>query len=408
MSKAYIARQMIVDGNQNIFAYDLAFRQNTINRAVFENADNASAAVLAAAVSDFGVRTLLGEKIGFVTLTPPMLYEEGLGAIPAKHFVLKLPLSKLTPQSAEPIEQLKTEGFEFAFSGTAAEFAAADAVLLSKARWLKLDISGLTKEQLTQFAAAQKGRLDRWIAQKVENYDQYALCKKLGFGGFQGYFFAKPAVMKGKKLSPSKLTVLQLVEELSGGKEVMEAKKVFDQNPELTLNLLRYLSSSYFSTRNPIKTIPQALSFLGRAGLMQWLMLQLYGAGKEDGRRSTLAEMAMLRARIMYEMAHKLGRKELAESAFMTGMISLLGPLFEMPNEEILSDIILDDVIKEAVLTQKGPLGTLLAIAVRIENGQFAPLEAWLKKMNKSVELLSIVLAESYAWVAQTQEAQAA
>lgn len=408
MSKAYIARQPIVDGSQNIFAYDLAFRQNTINRAVFEDADNASAAVLAAAVSDFGVKTLLGEKIGFVTLTPPMLYEEALMAIPAKHFVLKLPLSKLKPEAAEPIEQLKTEGFEFAFSGTAAEYAAADAALLVKARWLKVDISGLSKDQIAQFAAAQKGRLDRWIAQKVENYDQYAQCKKLGFGGFQGYFFAKPAVMKGKKLSPSKLTVLRLVEELSGGKEVMAAKKVFDQNPELTLNLLRYLSSSYFSTRNPIKTIPQALSFLGRAGLMQWLMLQLYGAGKEDGRRSTLAEMAMLRARIMYEMAHKLGRKEMAESAFMTGMISLLGPLFEMPNDEILSDIILDDVIKEAVLTQKGPLGTLLAIAVRIENGQFAPLEAWLKKMNKSVELLSAVLAESYAWVAQTQEAQTA
>jgi EAL and modified HD-GYP domain-containing signal transduction protein len=399
MSHAYVARQMIVDREERLCGFDLFFRQSRVNRAAVADAEQASASVISAAVNGFDVQALLQGVSGFVLITPGMLYDEALKAVPAEHFIFTVVLSELQAAHWPLIEQMHQAGARFAL--VLESFGAIDADRAALFEWFKVSVDGLDEEALAQLKAQAGTLLKRSIAQKIEKRALFEQCRALGFGAFGGFFFAKAEVVQGERLSASKMAILELIEKLSGDAELSIAKKRLERDPELSIALLRYCSSAAFSTRAPVKTIQQAITLLGRAGVLQWLMLMLYGADTEGGHHA-LAQMALLRARIMQQMAKELGKPELSESAYAVGMLSLLDAMLKRPMNEILDAARFDESLREALLHHKGPLGGLLIIAIRIERGEFTQLEGWLKKMGKNIDLLSRVLSKSYAWVAQS------
>ena len=53
------------------------------------------------------------------------------------------------------------------------------------------------------------------LAEKVETYEEYNQALELGFELFQGFFFAKPEMVKTKSLSPSQMAMAELLYETS-------------------------------------------------------------------------------------------------------------------------------------------------------------------------------------------------
>ncbi len=85
---------------------------------------------------------------------------------------------------------------------------------------------------------------------------------------------------------------------IQGGSELVEVSDEISNSPELSINLLKYINSAGSGVKCEVSSIGQAVSFLGRLPLSQWLMLFLY-AGAENRFANPLMESAILRANIM-------------------------------------------------------------------------------------------------------------
>ena len=63
---------------------------------------------------------------------------------------------------------------------------------------------------------------------------QARFCRELGFSLFQGYYFAKPAIIAGKQLSHSELSLIRLLGLLLDEADTPQLEAVFKQEPGLT------------------------------------------------------------------------------------------------------------------------------------------------------------------------------
>jgi c-di-GMP-related signal transduction protein len=237
---------------------------------------------------------------------------------------------------------------------------------------VKVDLALVGEERLPELVTRLRGLPVKLLAEKVETREQMERCRELGFDLFQGYFFARPVVITGRKLSPAQATLLHLLNLLAEDAETTAVEAAFKLEPALTLNLLRLTNSVAIGARNRISSIRSAITILGRRQLQRWLQLLLYAdsEGKAVGHNPMLM-LAATRGRFMELLAARLHPKDraLADLAFMTGIMSLMPTLMGVALEEILKGINVGADIRAALEHGEGELGTLLVLSEALENG---------------------------------------
>jgi EAL and modified HD-GYP domain-containing signal transduction protein len=213
-----------------------------------------------------------------------------------------------------------------------------------------------------------KRRGVRLLAEKVDDRDQVQACLDLGFEFFQGYYFAKPQIMTGKRLSPAETTIMRLLGMLVSDADTDELEALVKQEPGLTMNLLRMTNSVGAGTRHRISSVSSALMVLGRRQLLRWLQLLLYSAHPGSvPMPSALMQLAATRGRFMELLAGAWKDNAVSDSAFMTGIMSLMETLLSTPIADILAPLPVADDVKNALLERSGRLGGLLNIVEAIE-----------------------------------------
>jgi len=205
------------------------------------------------------------------------------------------------------------------------------------------------------------------LAEKVETYEVYEQCKKVGFTQFQGYFFEKPTIVEGKKLEPNIVDTIDIINILLNTDSIDIITDKFSFYPELTFNLLRYINSAEFSFCSEITSIRQIINLLGPVRLRSWLGLFLYTNNMDKAFGQSIIKSARFRAKMMKELtiAHK--KSELAEEAFLSGSLSLIDTYLETSMESLIDRVLLSSSIKEALLKREGYCGKLLNIVEKLE-----------------------------------------
>ena len=85
------------------------------------------------------------------------------------------------------------------------------------------------------------------------------------------------------------------------------------------------------------------------------------------------------------------GSKTVADSAFITGILSFVNVLFGKPLQEIIDKLSLALEIRDALLQRAGVLGTLLAITEDLDDENYGELEQKFSAVGiRSIDLLSI------------------
>jgi EAL and modified HD-GYP domain-containing signal transduction protein len=177
----------------------------------------------------------------------------------------------------------------------------------------------------------------------------------------------------------ARLKVLKLLSLVIKDADTSEIEEVFRQEARLSYNLLRLVNSVAVGAKTRISSFHQAIALLGRRQLQRWLQLLIYADQLTHANKpNPLLQLAAARGRQMELSSAGLAASgELADSgdaAFMVGIFSLLDILLKMPMSEILSELPLPAVVGEALSSQKGALGTLLAAIVAGESGEAAEL----------------------------------
>ncbi|KAB2926727.1 MAG: EAL domain-containing protein [Dechloromonas sp.] len=379
----YLGRQPILDREQRLYAYELLFRNGSRNAAEVTDGVQATATVIANAFAELGVEAALGDCRGFINVDEQFLFSDMLELLPRHAVVLEI-LETVPPSEAvvARCRALKAAGFTLALDDVI-QLEPAFAELLALVEIVKVDIQPLNRIQLMQLVMKLKPMGKQLLAEKVDSREQMEQCQKLGFTLFQGYYFAKPTIIAGRKLDHSQLSLMKLMGLLLSDADTSELEEALKPEPGLTVNLLRMTNSVCSGTTETITSLRHAIAVLGRRQLQRWLQLLVFASGNASSATNPLLLLAATRGRLMELLAEELqpDDKAFVDQAFMAGIMSLMPALMGLPIDEIVAPLGLSDTLREALCDGGGRLGTLLQLAESSEGGELDKLTAQLARL---------------------------
>jgi EAL and modified HD-GYP domain-containing signal transduction protein len=372
----FLGRQPILDRSQSIAAYELLFRSGHFEGATFEDDVFASTTVINHAFTELGVEAVLGKHPGFINLSAALLMSDVIELLPRGKVVLEiLETVKVSDALINRCSELKARGYVLAlddFVGHEREFTP----LLDLVDIVKVDVNRLTPQALEHVTRRLQHENRRLLAEKVDSRELADRCLELGYELFQGYYFARPSVITGRRLSRAEDALTRLLRQLLGGEKV-GTDAVLQEHPELhdTLSQLAQLVTAGDAFGAPTVRRPQ-----------RWLPLLLYMVSGAPGAAvpSPLLILAATRGKLMELLARALrpGDREFQERAFLTGTLSLVNALLAAPLSEILGPLPVAEDVRAALLTRDGELGALLALVEALEASDLAVIERALGNVN--------------------------
>ncbi len=367
LAKVYLARQPIFDDKKDIFAYELLYRSSNVNSAQFEDASKATSELITNTFLSLGFDTISNGKKVFINL--PRKFVTGELPMPLDPAIVVLEVLEdvvADKQAVAGVEALTKQGFSMALDDFV-EHEDSQA-FIPYASYIKVDVLNISETDLCKQAERLYSFGVPLLAEKVETYARYELCKELGFRYFQGYFFSKPVLMAGKVLSPNQVSMLNVLAKLQNPEcQVEDLEHIIGNDLGLSFKLLKIINSSFYNIGKTVESVHHALILLGLNALKKWVTLITLSSVK--GKTSELLVLALLRARHCECLAEKLKLKP--EAAFTVGMFSLLDAIMDQPLPLLLAQLPLSIEVKAALLEGRGELGELLKAVTDYEVGNW-------------------------------------
>jgi len=405
MSKSiYFARQPILDIKSKTYGYELLYRSPT-NKTDASFVDNhaATAQVLVNTLNFTNLEHIVGDTLAFINIDETMLMDEVILSIPKEKFVLELlETIVITETVIERIKFLKQRGYRFALDDAdcTKEYFINFQQIFQYVDILKLDIQLLQKQQVEKFLPLFKKFNLTLLAEKVETQEQFDTYKGLGCDLFQGFFFAKPDIIENKELDPRQLNILKLIRMLQDSAPINDICQAFEQNAALTIQLLRFINSASFSFKSSIKSIRQAVMLLGPSQLKSWLLLTSYATSKSPkGIENPLLHLAQTRSNMMQVLCKSVCKeptKENLERASFIGLLSLIEALLNVPMEEVLNELNVDEQIIAVLIKKEGTMGEIFKLVCAVEQFDTNIIETILNTLSLTGTQLSDAIQTSY------------
>ncbi|MGF1694712.1 EAL domain-containing protein [Vibrio kyushuensis] len=397
MKYSYIARQPILDREKKTIGYELLFRDGLNNSFPEIDPDLATSRLL----SDHFLSThysTLGDNLGFVNFPYQSLINRVPSLFPADNLVVEI-LEDCQPSSEllEAVKEMAKQGYKIALD----DFVPSKEwkQFLPYVSIIKFDIRVISIEKSKQFIQKiPKGKIE-FLAEKVETHKEFQEAKDAGFDYFQGYFFSKPEIIQRKALEPSFMTLIQLCKEVA--KEDIDYKSIEELvSTDLTLSykLLTFVnSSSTVSTK--IGSFKQALVYLGAEKLRKFISLVAI-ASTQESKPDYLYGLSVQRARFC-ELIYTQHQTNISEgNAFLTGMFSLLDSLLDQPLEDLVSEMPIEEEVKEALSHESGVLGQTLALVKAYEKADWDNVTVLSGQLNLTNDAITKSYDESVKWTA--------
>jgi c-di-GMP-related signal transduction protein len=405
----FIGRQSILDRNQDLAGFELLFRSSQKNSAQFLCNVTATSAVINHAFNELGFHTLLGKHRGFINVDSQMLMDDTLELLPKEKIVIEL-LETIEVNTAvvERCKHLKSLGYMLALDDVSQNTDNLEP-LRGFIDIIKIDLKLTGLDNLTETISHLSGWSAKLLAEKVDTHEEAKHCIKAGFHLFQGYYFAKPIIITGKRLSHSELSLIRLLKLVMSEAETSQIEEVFKQNPGLTFNLLRLTNSAAAGLHNKITSVGNAITMLGRRQLQRWLQLLLYTKDNDSSFPDPLLQLAATRGKAMELLVRNFAgnSRELEERAFMVGILSLMNTLLGMPLAEIISPLNPPADIRDALLLRAGLLGKLLLLIEHLEQYDMEAASLLLEELTPlNVEQLNKAQLEALAWSNSFEQAR--
>jgi EAL and modified HD-GYP domain-containing signal transduction protein len=398
----FLARQPILGRNQRLVAFELLFRSADAPEANVVDHAAATAAVISHA-SQLGMQRVVGERLAFVNVDEIVLMSDFVRFLPHDKVILEiLETVKATPEVIARITELRTYGFKFALDDVIADSEDVSK-LIGLVDVVKIDVQAVPEGTLAELVRIFTMPGKKLLAEKVETVEEYQMCMALGFEYFQGYYFARPAILSGKKIAPSELVILNLLQLITSDADDSELEMTIKRDPLISLNLLRLVNTPAAGARRHIDSLGEALLVLGREQLQRWLQILLYATpGAAVELNSPLLQMATTRGKLMELMTRKLpaSKRAAGSASFTVGIMSLMDALFSMSMHDVLETVVVAPEVRAALLEREGVLGEMLKIVELLENPKRGTqLSKSLKSIGLTVKEVREIELEAFSWV---------
>lgn len=374
MADVFIGRQPIFDRHMRVYAYELLYRHGFVDHAVITDFNAASSEVVINSLIEVGLDRLVGDKKAFCNFTRDFLIKGASIPFPTNQLVIEV-LETVTPEVEvmDAIRSLSRSGHMIALD----DFVVTDELvpLVALADVIKVDVLELSREDVvSQVEKLRKIKSLKLLAEKVETHDEYVFCRELGFDLFQGYFFSKPQVVSGRKIPPSRLAMLRLMSELQGVDiDLCKLEEIIQTDVNLSVKLLRQINSSFYSLMSEVKSIRQAIIYLGLQHIRNWACIVSMGSISDKPQELML--MALLRGK-MCEIMSATEDSEQRGMYFTVGLFSMLDSVLDLPMDEVLKTLPLTEEVNAALLKREGGLGATLSCVEAYERACWSDVDS--------------------------------
>ncbi len=369
---AFVGRQAIFDRELRVVGYELLYRNSEENRARFVDANAATAATMVNAYLEHGLDQLVGAVPVWVNLPASFLVGALPLPLPPERTVIEvLEDVPVTPALIDALRGFRQRGFRIALDDFI--LTAETRALVPLADVIKVDVLNVSADDIRAQYAALRPICRTLLAEKISTREEQDMLFGLGFELFQGHFLELPVVGKTQRLPHNRATLMQLLAKLYDPRvDLRGVERLAAAEVGLAVRLLKLASSAALSRGAASGTVGQAISRIGTqqvAALVVLIML----AGFDD-KPLELARQALVRARMCEVLARRAGLPP--DQLFTAGLLSLLDAMLDRPLDELLAQLPLTALIRDALGASASPAAGIVAAARGHERGDFARVEA--------------------------------
>jgi EAL and modified HD-GYP domain-containing signal transduction protein len=360
MSNISVSRQPILNADQVVEGYELLYLSGEVDETL------ATARVAIDSLSEIGLEQLVGRTRAWINVTPEFLSRDLVRNLPPERVVLEI-ASELaaSPEMLVQIGELRDAGYRICADRFV--FSPELLPLLEAVDFVKLDMVELGAREVARHAALLRPFDVQLVANHIDDGDDFKLAQAAGAELFQGFFFCRPHMLAGRRITPSRIALLQLTSALQDPAiELADLERVISADVALSYRLLKYINSAYFGLRNQVASIKQALALLGLEPLRRWATLTIFAEVGDKPRE--LFVTALIRARFCESAGAQ--SDGLPSELFTLGLFSVLDALTDTPMWTAVHDLPLTSSMRDALIDHQGA-GRLLNCVTAIESGDF-------------------------------------
>lgn len=400
MQKIYLGRQPILDTNSKVRAYEVLYR-NSYKKSDIKGDRQASTSVITNILNRFGRKEVLGERRAFVKIDEKFLLSDLIFSIPNQFFVFTLLESiEMSERVVERIQKLYKKNYALVINDIKLDQNKMDKYrkIFDYLSFIKIDFSQNLSYSVEYLILELKSYNVRIIGTKIENPKSYNLARKVGCDWFQGYFFTKPTILETLTYEPNQMNVLKLYNLLMDGTNLDDITTEFENNPEIALQLLQFVSSGAFHFQKKISSIHHILTLVGRNEVAEWLMLMVYSKSTSKIREPfPLMRMIKYRAELMEKLLMSVNPEagsNMIGEAHLVGLLSFAGTILNKNMEDFLESIHISDIVKNALLHESDLLGEVYKVVKHIGDSNMKTLVEFEKSYGLEVGSVKELVAK--------------
>ncbi len=409
MDAFYIARQPVIDRKNRVFAYEILFRGEKPNEDI-DRGTVMSATAINNLLNVIGVEDVIGPHLGIIKITPLFITRKLIEALPKERLIFALFEEDLKDRELlESLCEYKKDGYTFALNDLHDERVLDERKVLDIVSYIKIDHEAISEDRIRSIVDVAKKHGIKTVCSKIETRKVHKSMEQMECDYFQGFFFSEPEILEEQPIRAETGSILMLWNLIRNDASTDELVKAFEREHAITLQLLRFINSPFFSLRQTVTSIRHLITLLGRNQLSQWLLVMLFAKESQgENGNHPLVLMVINRTELMVGLLKLIkpgASKSESETAYLVGMLSLIHLIFHRPPREILHHLHVSEDIENALFEGDNLYGKLLNMARIIENNNIEKIHAMQRKYDLSTNDINRLSLEAMKKVNAFDEA---
>ncbi|MCI8761849.1 MAG: HDOD domain-containing protein, partial [Oscillospiraceae bacterium] len=333
-------------------------------------------------------------SLNFMTFTTMLLMKKTPRLFDKSELVIQINDSVIIhPLSMHFVNQFAKEGYKIAVNEF--QFAPRYLALLDNIDYIRLNIQATPDLAMHNIVEVAHSMQKKCIITNIETEEQYRKSLALKVEGLEGPYVAEQMTTRVHSSAYLQSSFFRLMVAITRDEpDVDEIEQMISMDASLTYNLLKVANSAFFALRHRATTVHQAIMTLGLGQLKQWIYLLSASSGSEAAEAATeeFLKRSFMRASFCSELMQHAKNMPISKAeAYLMGMFSTLNHLVDAPLEEILEELPISDIVKNALLKKEGRCGKLYELVLSYEAANWNAITSLAEELGIPNQLLTNV-----------------
>lgn len=380
MSVQFLAKQPIFNANHEVMGYELLYRDSEKNAFPAGMSDEeASARMFYETALFHGINSVTEKRKAFVNLCDKSVLRKIPNLVPRDNLIIEIvERSEVDASTVSAIAELHKLGYVFALDDY--DFDSKWQRLAPFVNYVKfdipedvVDIPETVKQIKAHFPDVEL------IAERIETREQAEIALKNGVDYLQGYYFAKPQVMKFNNIEPSKVVALELVNCLTQASlDFDHVSTILKRDISLTARVIKLANVSLAFRNITISSINKAVIYLGEDTMRKFISVVAV-TKLADSKPNELVLLGLRRALFIQNLPTLIGQHP-SPTGFLVGIMSVLDAILDTTMEDVVHKLALQEKLANSLLKYEGQYGCCLKLVKFLEVGDWDGVIAQIKR----------------------------